>query len=495
MPDAVLVIDQGTTGSTALVFSREGAILGRAYAEIANRFPRPGWVEQDAEEIWDTSRRVMVQALRGARLSPQEVKAIGITNQRETTILWDRLTGQPVHPAVVWQSRQNAQVCERLRGEGHEPEVRRKTGLLLDAYFSGTKLRWILDARPELEPRARHGDILFGTVDTWLLWKLTGGKVHATDPTNASRTLLYDIHARRWDEGLCGLLGVPAAMLPEVKPSSGFLGETQPGDGLPGGIPLAGMAGDQQAALYGQHCWEPGQAKNTYGTGCFLLMNMGSHHPISEGGLLTTLCCGPKGEPAYALEGSVFTAGAAVQWLRDGLGIIASAGETEALARTVPDAGGVYMVPAFTGLGAPYWDMEARGALVGLTRGASRAHVIRATLESMAYQTRDVVEVMNADSGIPIRDLRVDGGAAANDLLMQFQADILGVPVERPALVETTAAGAAFLAGLAVGFWQGPEELAQARRREKTFMPAMTPQDRDALYEGWKKAVRQARAR
>ena len=495
MTQAVLAIDQGTTGSTALVFSHEGTILGRAYAEIANRFPRPGWVEQDAEEIWDTSRRVMVQALRAAGLAPPDLKAIGITNQRETTVLWDRRSGQPVHPAVVWQSRQNAPVCDRLRAEGHEPEVRRKTGLLLDAYFSGTKIRWILEARPDLEGPARDGELLFGTVDSWLIWKLTGGRVHATDPTNASRTLLYDIHARRWDAGLCDLMGVPSAMLPEVRPSSGLFGETAPSDGLPGGVPIAGVAGDQQAALYGQHCWEPGQAKNTYGTGCFLLMNMGSHHPISPGGLLTTLCCGAAGEPAYALEGSVFTAGAAIQWLRDGLGIIASAAETEALARTVPDAGGLYMVPAFTGLGAPYWDMEARGALVGLTRGTSRAHVIRATLESMAYQTRDVVEVMNADSGIPIRELRVDGGAAANDLLMQFQADILGVPVERPALVETTAAGAAFLAGLAVGFWEGPGDLAQARRSERTFHPAMRSATRASLYEGWMRAVRQARAR
>lgn len=491
MPDAILAIDQGTTGSTALVFSREGGVLGRAYAEIQNHFPRPGWVEQDPVEIWDTSRRVMAQALRAAGVGPGELKAVGITNQRETTILWDRKTGEPVHRAVVWQSRQNAPVCERLRAGGHEAEVHRKTGLLLDAYFSGTKIRWILEAHPELEGRARDGELLFGTVDTWLLWKLTGGKVHATDPTNASRTLLFDIHERRWDEGLCALLGVPASMLPEVKPSAGLFGLTVPSDGLPGGIPIAGMAGDQQAALFGQQCWEPGQAKNTYGTGCFLLMNTGQRHPISQGGLLTTLCCGARGEPAYALEGSVFTAGAAVQWLRDGLGIIASAAETAALATSVPDNGGVYVVPAFVGLGAPYWDMEARGAIVGLTRGVSRAHIVRATLESMAYQTRDVVEVMNADSGVPITELRVDGGAAANDLLMQFQANILGVAVDRPAMVETTAAGAAFLAGLAVGFWTGPEDLVQARRREHLFTPLMETDKREALYDGWKRAVRQ----
>jgi glycerol kinase len=491
MTEAVLAIDQGTTGSTALLFSREGEVLGRAYAEIATQFSHPGWVEQDAEEIWHTSLRVMSQTLRSAGLSASDLKAIGITNQRETTVLWDRKTGEPVHPAIVWQSRQNAPVCERLRREGLESEFRQKTGLLLDAYFSGTKIVWIFERYPELAAAARDGEICFGTVDSWLLWKLSGGAVHATDPTNASRTLLYDIHARRWDEGLCEILGVPLAMLPEVRPSSGLFGTTRPVDGLPGEIPLSGVAGDQQAALYGQHCWEPGQAKNTYGTGCFVLMNMGDHHPISEGGLLTTLCCGPAGEPAYALEGAVFTAGAAVQWLRDGLGIIASAGETGALAASVDDTNGIYVVPAFTGLGAPYWDMDARGAIVGLTRGVSRAHVIRATLESMAYQTRDVVEVMNIDSGIPLRELRVDGGAADNDLLMQFQADILGVPVDRPTLVETTAAGAAFLAGLAVGFWKDPQELSHARRHERTFVPRMEQSTRDRLYEGWKKAVRQ----
>jgi glycerol kinase len=494
MPSAVLAIDQGTTGSTALVFSHGGQILGRAYGEISSLFPQPGWVEQEPEEIWDTSRRVMVQALRETGVGPRDLKAIGITNQRETTILWDRKTGQPVHRAIVWQSRQNAPVCERLRLDGHEEEVRRKTGLLLDAYFSGTKIAWILERDPRLAARARGGEIVFGTVDSWLLFKLTGGEVHATDPTNASRTLLFDIHRRQWDEELCDLMGVPAAMLPEVKPSSGVLGHTRSSDGLPGGVPLSGIAGDQQAALYGQHCWEPGQAKNTYGTGCFLLMAMGDHHPISDGGLLTTLCCGPHGEPAYALEGSVFTAGAAVQWLRDGLGIITNAVETGVLASSVPDSNGVYLVPAFTGLGAPYWDMDARGAIVGLTRGTNRAHVVRATLESMAYQTRDVVEVMNADSGIPIRELRVDGGASANDLLMQFQADVLGVPVERLALVETTAAGAAFLAGLAVGFWKSPKELGHARRVEKSFHPKMDAGERERLYQGWKRAVRKALA-
>lgn len=490
MPDAVLAIDQGTTGSTALVFSREGDVLGRAYAEVTPSYPHPGWVEQDAQQLWRRSLEVAAAALRAARVGAGELKAVGITNQRETTVLWDRATGEPVHPAIVWQSRQNAPVCERLRADGCEPLVRRKTGLLLDAYFSGTKIAWIFEKDPEIRARARDGQVLFGTVDSWLLWKLSGGAVHATDPTNASRTLLYDIHERRWDGELCALLGVPEAMLPEVRPSSGLFGITAELDGIPGGVPLSGVAGDQQAALYGQHCWEPGQAKNTYGTGCFLLMNMGPRHPISGGGLLTTLCCDARGGPAYALEGAVFTAGAAVQWLRDGLGLIANAGETEALARSVHDSQGVYLVPAFTGLGAPYWDMEARGALVGLTRGVHRAHVVRAALESMAYQTRDVADVMKSDAGLPLAELRVDGGAAANDFLMQFQADLLGVPVERPALVETTAAGAAYLAGLGAGVWRSPQELAHARRTERRFLPQMKPDRREALYRGWTAAVR-----
>jgi glycerol kinase len=490
MPDAVLAIDQGTTGSTALVFSREGVVLGRAYAEVTPSYPHPGWVEQDAQQLWRRSLEVAAAALRAARVGARELKALGITNQRETTVLWDRATGEPVHPAIVWQSRQNGPVCERLRAGGCEGLVRRKTGLLLDPYFSGTKIAWIFEKNPEIRARAMDGSVLFGTVDAWLLWKLSGGAVHATDPTNASRTLLYDIHQRRWDGELCELLGVPPVMLPKVLPSSGLFGATTALDGIPEGVLLSGVAGDQQAALYGQQCWEPGQAKNTYGTGCFLLMNVGQRHPISDGGLLTTLCCDARGGPAYALEGAVFTAGAAVQWLRDGLGLIADAGETEALARSVPDSQGVYLVPAFTGLGAPYWDMEARGALLGLTRGVHRAHVVRAALESMAYQTRDVMEVMNRDAALPVKELRVDGGAAANDFLMQFQADLLGVPVERPALVETTAAGAAYLAGLGAGFWKSPDELLQARMAERTFLPEMRPGRREALYGGWKAAVR-----
>jgi len=494
MGEAVLAIDQGTTGSTALVFGGDGGVRGRAYAELPQSYPHPGWVEHDPEAIWRTSLTVMSGALADAGLRPADLAAIGITNQRETTVVWDRATGQPVHPAIVWQSRQTADLCERLRADGHEPLFRERTGLLVDAYFSGTKIRWILDRYPEARERAECGEVLFGTVDTWLLWKLTGGAVHATEPTNASRTLLYNIHQRRWDPELLEVLDVPAAMLPEVRPSSGRFGETAEIEGLVPGIPIAGMAGDQQAALYAQQCWQPGEAKNTYGTGSFVLMNMGTEHPISEHGLLTTLCCDARGGPAYALEGAIFVTGAAVQWLRDGLGIIDSAQETEALARQLGDNEGVYLVPAFAGLGAPYWDMGARGTLVGMTRGSGRAHLARAALEAMAYQTRDVVEAMNRDAPEPITELRVDGGAANNDWLMQFQADQLGVPVERPEQVETTAAGSAFLAGLAEGFWTDPEELRQARERQRLFEPAMAAGERDRLYAGWRDAVARSRS-
>jgi glycerol kinase len=494
MTEGVLALDQGTTGSTALVFSAQGEILGRAYAEIGQSYPRPGWVEHDPEEIWQTSLKVMATAIADAGLRRRELRAIGLTNQRETTVVWDRLTGLPVHPAIVWQSRQTAPLCEELKAAGHAPLFRRKTGLVVDAYFSGTKIRWILDRYPELRPRAEAGEILFGTIDTWLLWKLTGGAVHKTEPTNASRSLLYDIHALRWDDELLGILDIPRAMLPTVAGSSAeIFGETVEFPELPGGVPIAGIAGDQQAALYGQGCWTPGMAKNTYGTGCFLLMNMGDRKPISEHGLLTTIGCDGQGKPVYCLEGSVFTAGAGVQWLRDGLGLISFADETEKLAQSVPDTAGVYFVPAFSGLGAPYWDMDARGLLCGLTRGSSRAHLVRAVLESIAYQTRDVLEAMNADSGLDIAELRVDGGAAANDFLMQFQADLTGVPVDRPMLVESTAMGAAFLAGLAVGFWSDPQEVHDARRPERRFTPQMDAGRRAELYQGWQRAVARAR--
>jgi glycerol kinase len=486
---AVLALDQGTTGTTALVVSAEGEVLARAYRELPQHYPQPGWVEHEPEDIWRTSREAMAEALAGARLGPGELGAIGITNQRETTLVWDRRSGQPVQRAIVWQSRQTAPLCERLRALGLEPMFRRRTGLVLDAYFSGTKLRFILDQQPELQARAERGELAFGTVDSWLLFRLTGGAVHATEPTNASRTLLYDIHERRWHPELLEALQVPPELLPEVRPSASVFGETVAHEGIPAGVPVAGIAGDQQAALYGQGCWSPGSAKNTYGTGCFLVMNTGQVCRDSPGGLLTTLACDAAGGPAYALEGSVFVAGAAIQWLRDGLGLIARADETEAIARSVPDSHGVYVVPAFVGLGAPYWDMDARGAVVGLTRGAGRAHLVRAVLESIAYQTRDVVEVMNADSGIRMTELRVDGGACQNDFLMQFQADLLGIPVDRPALVETTAAGAAFLAGLAVGLWRGPEELAGVRRRERLFEPRLPAADRERLYTGWREAV------
>jgi glycerol kinase len=497
-----LAVDQGTTGSTALVFSQQGEVLGRAYARLSQHYPQPGWVEHSPEEIFSTSLAVMTEALANAGIDGADLAAVGITNQRETTVVWDRRTGEPVHPAIVWQSRQTAEICESLCQAGHEETFRQKTGLVVDAYFSGTKARWIFDRYPDAWRAAVQGDVLFGTVDTWLLWKLTGGAVHATEPTNASRTLLYNIHDQAWDGELLDILGVPEATLPEVKPSSGVFGETVAFEGLPAGIPIAGMAGDQQAALYGQGCWEAGQAKNTYGTGCFLLMNMGrpgegrpaagTQAPVSQHGLLTTLCCDAKGRVAYALEGSVFVAGAAVQWLRDEMGLISDAAESEAIAAGLASNDGVYLVPAFTGLGAPYWDADARGTLVGLTRGTGRAHVVRAALEAIAYQTRDIVDAMNADCGVPLTELRADGGASANDFLMQFQADLLNVPVDRPELVETTAAGSAFLAGLAVGFWRGPEDLRSARKRQRLFLPGMPRKESQALYDGWRRAVERA---
>lgn len=493
MTSAVLAIDQGTTGSTALVLSRDGRILGRSYAELPQHYPRPGWVEHDPEDIWRGSRQVMEEALQAARLTPGDLRAIGITNQRETTVVWDRITGQPLHHAIVWQSRQTAEICRRMKQDGLEPHIRQKTGLVLDPYFSGTKIRWILDQYPDAAEKAAAGDVLFGTVDTWLLWRLTGGRVHATEPTNASRTLLFDLEIQAFSPELCDLFGVPEAMLPKVRPSAGIFGETVATGDLPAGIPVAGMAGDQQAALFGQGCWRPGEAKNTYGTGCFLLLNTGERRVASEHGLLTTVVCDAHGRAAYGLEGSVFVAGAALQWLRDELQILGTAGESEALAESIEDTGGVYLVPAFAGLGAPYWDSDARGALVGLTRGSGRAHLARAALESIAYQTRDVVDAMNADSGVPLAALRVDGGAAANDFLMQFQADLLNVPVDRPRMLESTAAGSAYLAGLATGVWESPEELAAIHRLDRRFTPSMDAATRSTLYRGWQEAVARVR--
>ena len=494
MPEAVLAIDQGTTGCTSVVLARDGAVLGRASEEFSQHYPQPGWVEHEPEELWQVSLRVMDAALAESKLPAGTLAAIGITNQRETTLVWDRASGEPLHRAVVWQSRQTADICEQVRADGLEPLINRRTGLVVDPYFSGSKVKWILDRYPEARPRAEAGELCFGTVDSWLLYKLTGGAVHATEPTNASRTLLYDIRSHAWDPELLQIFGVPPAMMPEVKPSSGVFGTTVPVGPIPGGLPVAGIAGDQQAALFGQGCWRPGMVKNTYGTGCFVVLNTGPELRRSSCGLLTTVCCDAQGRPAYALEGSVFIAGAAVQWLRDELGLIGSAAETEGVGRRVDDTQGVYVVPAFAGLGAPYWDMHARGAIVGLTRGSGREHIVRATLDSIAYQTRDVVDAMNCDAVEPVSELRADGGGAANDVLMQFQADILGVPVVRPLLVETTVVGAAYLAGLGAGLWRDASELEGVWQEERRFVPEMNVTRRERLYLGWREAVARVRA-
>jgi glycerol kinase len=502
----VLALDQGTTGSTALLIDQSGEVRGRGYAELPQHFPRPGWVEHDGEEIWQTTLASIDQALRTSGLEARRVVAIGITNQRETTLLWSRKTGAPVAAAIVWQDRRTAERCEGLRRRGLERTIHRKTGLVLDPYFSGTKLEWMLRHHAGLKARSRQGELRFGTVDAWLVWKLTGGQVHATEPTNASRTLLFDIRRRDWDDALLELFGVPRALLPEVRPSSGSFGETRGMALLPDGIPIAGIAGDQQAALFGQGCVQAGQSKNTYGTGCFLLLHTGERPVASRSGLLTTMACGPRGEAAYALEGSVFIAGAALQWLRDQLQILERASDSEALARSIEDSGGVVLVPAFVGLGAPYWRADVRGALFGITRGTGRAHVARAALESLAFQTRDVIEAMARDAGgtspgrgaragtaaragARVRVLRVDGGAAANDWLMQYQADLLGIPVERPHVIETTALGAGLLAGLAGGFWSSHRDLDRARRIEKRFEPRRTRAWRESEYARWKRAV------
>jgi glycerol kinase len=489
----VLALDQGTTSSRALLFDAAGRVVRVAQHEFPQHFPQPGWVEHDPEEIWDSQIRAARDVLAAARVDAGEVAAIGITNQRETALVWERRSGRPIHRAIVWQSRQTAPICERLRGEGLEPEVRARTGLVIDAYFSATKVRFILDAVDGAQQRAERGELAFGTVDSWLVHRLSCGRAHVTDSSNASRTMIYDIHARDWDSVLLDALRIPRAMLPTVRDSIGIVGESDP-EWFGRAIPIAGIAGDQQAALFGQGCFEPGRAKNTYGTGCFLLLHTGERPRASTHGLLTTVAWSEGGRFEYALEGSVFVSGAAVQWLRDGLGLITDAAETEALARSVEDAGGVYLVPAFVGLGAPYWDERARGALVGLTRGTTRAHVVRATLEAIAYQTRDVVECMVADAGLRAGPLRVDGGASRNDFLMQLQADVLGVEVERPALTETTAFGAAALAGLAVGFWKDRDAIrAVTAAGARRFEPRMEPERREALYAGWKRAVERAR--
>ncbi len=491
MQKYIMALDAGTTSNRCIIFDGAGNIRASVQREFRQYYPKPGWVEHNADEIWETQLAVMQQALSSARLNASQIAAIGITNQRESVIVWDKATGKPVCPAIVWQCRRTAEYCDELRERGFAEIIRKKTGLVLDAYFSATKLKWILDNVPGARERAESGLLLFGTVDTWLIWKLTGGKVHATDYSNASRTMLYDIHRLCWDEELLNLMGIPAQMLPEVRPSSGIFGETDPGLlGAP--VLVAGAAGDQQAALFGQTCFEAGEAKNTYGTGCFLLLNTGAQPVDSSHGLVTTIAWGLGGKITYALEGSIFAAGAAVQWLRDELGLISSAGETEALARAVQDTNGCYLVPAFTGLGAPYWDPYARGIICGLTRGVNKNHIVRATLESIAYQVCDVVSAMSADANLPLSGLRVDGGASANDFLMQVQADVLGAPVVRPNNVESTALGAAYFAGLAVGFWESREKLRSSSA--VVFRPAVEYAERQQRLEGWRAAVRRARA-
>jgi len=486
----VLALDQGTTGSAALVFDESGAVRGSADREIAQHYPASGHVEHDPDEIFATTVAVGREALAAAGVSARDVAAIGITCQRETTVVWERATGRPIHPAVVWQSRASAGICDDLRARGLEPLVRQRTGLVIDAYFSATKVRWILDRVPGAQARAEAGELLFGTIDSWLIWKLTGGRTHVIDVSNASRTLVFDIHRGAWDDKLLAALRIPRGMLPTPVRSSGVVAECDPSH-FGAAIPIAGIAGDQQAALFGQTCFTAGEAKNTYGTGCFLLVNTGERAAAPPPGLLATIAWDIGDGLRYALEGSAFITGAAVQWLRDGLGIIASADETQAIAASLKGNDGVYFVPAFTGLGAPYWDPYARGVLIGLERGTTRAHVVRATLESIAYQTRDLVEAMSA-APAPLAVLRADGGGTANGWLMQFQADVLGVPVEVAAVRETTALGAAFLAGLAVGVWRSTDELAKRRAVAARYEPRMSTDQRDALYAGWKRAVERA---
>ncbi|QYK12580.1 glycerol kinase GlpK [Shewanella rhizosphaerae] len=486
----VIALDQGTTSSRTIIFDHDANVVAISQREFSQIYPKAGWVEHDPMEIWASQSSTLIEALARAGIHSDEVASIGITNQRETTVLWDKVTGKPIYNAIVWQCRRSQPLCESLREADYEDYIRQNTGLVLDPYFSATKIRWILDNVEGAREKAEAGDLLFGTIDTWLVWKLTEGKVHVTDPTNASRTMLYNIHQQAWDPVLLEALEIPASILPEVKPSCAVYGKTRiAGEG--GEIPVAGMAGDQQSALFGQLCIDEGMAKNTYGTGCFLLMNTGLQAVQSNHGLLTTIAVGPKGEVNYALEGSVFMGGATIQWLRDELGLIRDAQDTEYFALKVNDNNGVYLVPAFVGLGAPYWDASARGALVGLSRGANRNHIIRAALEAIAYQSRDLLDAMTKDSGVQLKQLKVDGGAVANDFLMQFQADITDVEVQRPKVTETTAMGAAFLAGLAVGFWQSTAELKHKAGVERCFKPAIADDEREALYLGWKRAVAQ----
>ena len=494
MKKYVLAIDEGTTGTTAMVFDRAGKVMSKVNEEFPQYFPHGGWVEHDPEEIWSAVLHTVEMALKEAGIEAGQLASVGITNQRETTVFWRKGGVEPVGRAIVWQCRRSAGVCERLRREGHEERFRTATGLVLDPYFSGTKITWRLENDPEFARQAAAGEINFGTIDSWLLARLTGGRVHATDLSNASRTLMFNIHSLEWDQGLLALLGVPGSMLPEVRPSSGVFGHTDPEAFFGVEVPIGGIAGDQQAALFGQACYHQGMTKNTYGTGSFVLVNTGSKAVSSSSGMLTTIAWGMDDEITYALEGSIFVTGAAIQWLRDGLHLIEDAAETGPLAEKVPDTGGVYFVPALVGLGAPYWDPYARGAILGITRGTSREQLVRATVEAMAYQSRDVIDAMKTDSGIEIATLRVDGGASVMDVLLQFQADLLGIEVQRPMIAETTALGAAYLAGLATGYWESVEEIERIWLPEKTFVPVADASEVEKRYAGWKRAVARSRA-
>ncbi|MES9684369.1 glycerol kinase [Bacillus sp. AFS001701] len=489
MEKYILSLDQGTTSSRAILFDKKGKIVHTAQKEFTQYFPHPGWVEHNANEIWGSVLAVIATCLVESNIRHDQISGIGITNQRETTVVWDKHTGAPIYNAIVWQSRQTAEICEELKANGYDSIVREKTGLLIDAYFSGTKVKWILDQIDGAREKAEAGDLLFGTIDTWLVWKLSGGRAHVTDYSNASRTMMYNIHELKWDKDLLKILDVPECMLPSVRPSSEVYANTVSYHFFGSEIPIAGIAGDQQAALFGQACFEKGMAKNTYGTGCFMLMNTGNHAVKSNHGLLTTIAWGIDGKVEYALEGSIFVAGSAIQWLRDGLRMIKNAVDSEKYATRVTSSDGVYVVPAFVGLGTPYWDSDVRGAVFGLTRGTSKEHFIRATLEALAYQTKDVLTAMEADSTISLKTLRVDGGAVKNNFLMQFQSDILNVPVERPLINETTALGAAYLAGLAVGFWKNREEIAGQWQMDRCFEQQMKTELSNELYSGWKKAV------
>lgn len=493
MSDLIVAVDAGTTGITVLVVDGDTAVRGRAYSEFTQSYPQPGWVEHDAEEIWDTTRAVIAMALQDAKATSADIRGIGITNQRETTLLWDRVSGKPVAPAIVWQCRRSAAICERLRAEGLEEEIRARTGLVIDPYFSATKIMWYLDELSGIREQAGNGKLAFGTIDSWLVYKLTAGEIHVTEPSNASRTMLYSLAGGTWDHWALAELDIPDAMLPEIRPSSGRFGETAPGVIGDRAIPISGVAGDQQAALFGQACFDEGMAKNTYGTGSFVLMNTGTEPARSATKLLTTAAWDIGDGVRYALEGSIFVTGAAVQWLRDGLKIISRAAEVGPLAATVPDAGGTYLVPAFAGLGAPHWDPYARGAYVGITQGTTDAHLARAAVEAMAFQTRDVVDAMEIDAGRPLAELRVDGGASVMDLLCQFQADQLGTLVRRPANLETTALGAAYLAGLAEGVWSSTDEIGSRWSAAAEFEPRASRDEADSAYEGWKRALERAK--